>query len=292
MAITKLDDTGLARVFFRTAWERQSIWTRRQTEAQGPWTADPILGEWWFHNVFRELDTHTQQLMTLAAEADLPPGDIVFNVWLWRVLDHWPAWTELTGGSFVARPLDEGTALMERLNEMRAEKRQVFTSRHLSPAITAVARMMPYMVRLSPAVAQRVGETEDMESVFDTLSALPGVGKFLADQIGQDLSLLRVTRASLDRWIHVGPSAMTGLELVYGYRIMPRTAVQAVKVLRDEQSDRFKALGLDFLEVAAPGFERLTLSAVAHWLPELVKYSKMEAGTPGKIKYSAGSSVE
>lgn len=52
-------DPDLTREFFAVARERHSVHLRRRARQPYPWTSDPILSEWSFTNVFRELDRTT-----------------------------------------------------------------------------------------------------------------------------------------------------------------------------------------------------------------------------------------
>lgn len=75
--ITHIED------FFRFARERHAIYLRRQASLPAPWTADPILQQFSFTNVFRQLDK-TTQWYTENVRKKLPPEQMLLATVVYR----------------------------------------------------------------------------------------------------------------------------------------------------------------------------------------------------------------
>ena len=73
--------------FFRTMFERQMIWKRRFLDQKPrPWTDDPILRDYKFTNVYRELDRNSQwQIRNILLDDELTLTNLVWKMMVWIV---------------------------------------------------------------------------------------------------------------------------------------------------------------------------------------------------------------
>ena len=279
--------------FYRLAYERQSIWQKREAGAQPPWTDDQTLSGWRFTNVFRELDPGTVELvrtMDAAAAEGLPGQDRVFNLWFYRELNSRRSWREITGGAFL--PLNEGSlaVLSMRMEDRHKGGLSVFTTAHTTPSLKGMVEAMPIVAKAAGPLAKRLAQMGDLKDVFEHMRCLPATGNFIAYQMAQDLTYGTdpLTPASLDEWALPGPGVLSGLEVLFGRRVTPGEAVHCMAQLRDLQDEAFEELRLDFQSVAHRDHVRLTISAVEHWTCEYLKYHRIAyEGGAGRHRYVA-----
>lgn len=94
--------------FFAYARERHSVYLRRRAGLQPPsvWTQDPILQEFRFTNVFRELDRTTEHFRRTVRDPLRSSGAVLLATVLWR----WFNRTE-TGDAMFVHPYDAGSSL-------------------------------------------------------------------------------------------------------------------------------------------------------------------------------------
>lgn len=76
--------------FFRTMFERQMIWKRRFIDHQPrPWTEDPILRDYKFTNVYRELDRNSQwQIRNILLDDSLSLANLVWKMMVFRYFNN------------------------------------------------------------------------------------------------------------------------------------------------------------------------------------------------------------
>lgn len=78
--------------FFRTMFERQMIWKRRFLDQKPrPWTDDPILRDYKFTNVYRELDHNSQwQIRNILLDDELTLTNLVWKMMVFRYFNNPP----------------------------------------------------------------------------------------------------------------------------------------------------------------------------------------------------------
>lgn len=78
--------------FFRTMFERQMIWKRRFLDQKPrPWTDDPILRDYKFTNVYRELDRNSQwQIRNILLDDELTLTNLVWKMMVFRYFNNPP----------------------------------------------------------------------------------------------------------------------------------------------------------------------------------------------------------
>ena len=75
--------------FFETMYERMCVWKRRFIDKQSaPWTDDPILRDYKFTNVYRELDRSSQwQINNIMLDKGLTLKNLVWKLMFYRLFN-------------------------------------------------------------------------------------------------------------------------------------------------------------------------------------------------------------
>lgn len=278
--------------FYRLAYERQSIWHKKASGLGAPWTDNPVFSEWRFTNVFRELDHGTVRLVKALEDADYSgcsESAVVFNVWLYRMLNLVDSWEAVTGGQFIGMLEPDLNLLIEKLEARQTGGQPLFTSSHTTSSLKVMLEAMPTVVKVASPLAKRFESFQDLRDVYEHIRCLPGVGNFISYQIAQDLTYgpVPVVTASVSEWAPASPGVLGGLEALFGRRITPSEAVHCMNQIKDLQDETFDKLGLDFQLVAHPDHTRMSLSATEHWTCEYMKYHRIAyEGGVGRTRYS------
>lgn len=220
-------------VFWHFINERHQVYLNRKNGLPKPWTADPILRDWKFVNVFRELDPGTIWLREnfLEPHMNCGPQILAFNI-CWYRMFNWRGTGALLGFQVNWNP----TEVTEKLEHARANGEQVFTGAHIiwSPPgwgskaefIANVCRELcnlchePEFYRLfcvTDSGAGTLGQPGSAEAIYNHLTALYGVGPFMAYQMILDMMHTPLLEHAADRytWAVVGPGAYRGLQRLY-----------------------------------------------------------------------------
>lgn len=226
-------------------------------------------------------------------ERDLPAGDRVFNVMLYRLIGR-PE-THLAMG--LQRPAD-----FEPIEVGRAVRE--YSSRTGIPIFTAAYMVSTYLrfgsrdklenvLRLFEKLARSFSDFEaalfgarSAEAAFRVIRAADGFGGFLAYQVLVDLLYpLQINGGSPllpfshDDWAMPGPGARRGIALLR----LPESALSSLEVMRwlhANQREEFARLGVDFPYLTIDGVERpISLVNIQNCLCEFHKYVKIGNGT-------------
>lgn len=219
--------TSTIQGFFRWINERHRIWVKRSRDVLPPWTDDPILHEWKFTNVFRELDRGTLALREMIAKEDtdmrdighpttLDPALIMFNVVWYRM---WNRFEHATDIGFCFSYED----LVERMERKRETGARMFTSAHLTYGIEGedktdtMLRTMQIIWYQRDAIVQLCRESKSLEVTFNEIRRVkfPGIAAFIGYEIVTDFrwydGLLKDATDTLD-WANVGPGSKRGMQ--------------------------------------------------------------------------------
>lgn len=259
-------------LFFYWINERHRIYVRRSALEPKPWTADEILRDYKFTNVFRQLDRGTVWLTDNFVIPHLHDNQalLAFNV-SWYRMFNWIGTGELIGWRKSWRPAD----IIRKLTRAQARGRQVFTGAHIvwaeggKPKIDGVVEICTELWRSRRHIYSMSRYTRSLQCVFDLLCEIRGLGGFMAYEIVSDLRhtpLLNDAR-DINTWANVGPGALRGLK-----RLDPSiTAKQSLQRMRELLS----ASASGVLEAHVPPLE---LRDIEHSLCEFDKYCRVKFG--------------
>lgn len=291
--------------FFRTMFERQMIWKRRFLDgAPCPWTEDPILRDYKFTNVYRELDRNSQwQIRNIILDPLLSLTNLVWKTMVFRYFNN-PATFEFAQERYCwkAGIPDYDQYDEDRFAEMiaayRASGNNPYTTAYLinSMATPGKPRDYCYTHLVVPTLHQRLGElirtvlaAETPEQIIRFLRTLPSSATFIAHEFYQDFTYIsryttrRFMRFTQDDYTNVGPGASIGLRLIFPSL---KRQVDGIYRLRDESRDELAKLGdFPYLHWDRAGWRyrvsrvgEITLHQVEMWLCEYQKYWKMRIG--------------
>lgn len=199
--------------------ERHLIWKARQRNEPQPWTADPVLMNRKFTNVFRVLDPGSQFVLTdLAATEQV---DFLTRCILYRFTNRPKTWYAIrrTFGGY-PNAVDMNDDLIEMLQDYRDDGNQVFSGAYIimpNPGITGSDKIAD-AVNLTRefVVSGRLAEffTVDTQAQrFKVLRSHPGIGRFMAMQILTDWGYGQPVCMEND-FVVAGPGAVKGASFI------------------------------------------------------------------------------
>jgi alpha-glutamyl/putrescinyl thymine pyrophosphorylase clade 1 len=262
--------------------ERHAIYLRRQSEAPAPWTSDPILQQYRFCNVYRELDTVT---IWIEEHIRRPYKD---HMYLWFMLAiarqiNWPPTLLelLEQDCFPFRDQWSWERLRDVMRSRQARGEQVYTGAYMlrgpiqgdpsgsqdKPNYTALRVLQP-LWEARHEVGAHMGNS--IQHTVETLSAYHGWGPFLAYEVATDL---RHCPGWLDEapdilsWANAGPGAYRGLNRLHG-RPLTQHPASALEEMR-----HLLAISPLYLASHMPDIE---LRDIEHSLCEFDKYTRVK----------------
>ncbi|MGE3770455.1 MAG: nucleotide kinase domain-containing protein [Bdellovibrionales bacterium] len=272
--------------------ERHRIFLKRAAGAAAPWSDDPIMQEYRFCNVFRELDKVTAWLRENWREpyADSP------HLWIAMCLArqvNWPATLAEVGF-----PVDgyDAKLVRQRLEARKARGEKVYTGAYMISAPTGRYDDMAKPQYTAEVVVGALWQAQDefhaffkngrqptLEEVHAWLRRFRGWGDFMAYEVVTDLRHTRYLNkaADINTWAVAGPGAIRGLNRLHGrpYK-KSMTQMQAGDEMRE-----LLALSKGNLPDFVP---QLELRDIEHSLCETDKWLRIHLGE-GKMraKYKA-----
>lgn len=218
--------------------ERQMIYHRRQAGEKKPWTTDPVLQQYKFCNVYRELDTVTQWLDKNWRQPYADHPHLWFAMCLARQI-NWPDTLEEIG--FPERWEPEKVRYKMLARELRREK--VWTGAYMLRGNVQKGGDKPrYMVDnlsvLYEAQEKPTGK-DTLQSYHTRLMTYPGWGSFLAAQAVADLKYTRWLEQAPDwwDWAGLGPGSQRGLNRIFqrplDFSIKQTQAVVEMQTVRE-----------------------------------------------------------
>lgn len=288
-----MDAAFSAAGFWDFVASRHRIWVKRQEGQPPPWTDDPILQEFHFCNVYRELDAGTQWYL----EHVVPKPDASFDFVdaLWRTITY-----RLVNNSEIFEQLG-GVAgyrgWRDMIREMHVRDIKLYSRAYQTlprPAgsISRARRLEFILNRLDANIKQLaldIYQAETLEEVSQHLKAQYGVGPFVTMQVYRDLILAGVLPFPDEDWVEVGPGAAWLLIRMYGVgdtsgRFLGANSPGKQKVWREKieelrSSQRDPLLERGFCHLNS---QVLTACDIEHCLCEAGKYHKIRMWLEGE----------
>jgi hypothetical protein len=197
--------------------ERHKIYLAKKVGEPWPWTEDPILQEWKFTNVFRQLDKGTVALIDMLAGATNYELILANTVW-YRLFNRYEHATDIG----FCNSFEE---LQSRMRAVRDSGKKVFTGAHMTWAPAKVCKVEAYLGSCKLFFDGHgrdycmnitdEGFVQELKYAFDQLLAMkvPGIGPFIAYEIVSDLRWTLLTKAhDINTWANIGPGCKRGLE--------------------------------------------------------------------------------
>lgn len=289
------------------AWflaERHEIYLRRSRGEPAPWTADPVLREYRFCNVYRELDTVTVWVRQNIREPFAEHPNLWFMLCAARQINYPDTLAELVADKRAwphAKDLSkwEPERLRVIMNDRKARGEQVYTGAYMltnvlvkddprphdKPWFTAY-KVLSSVRDMAPAI--RAALPVSMEAVHSILRTGYGWGGFTAYEVVCDLRWTHTGAGwkDIDTFAHAGPGALRGLNTLEGLpKTQPRTEIAALEIMRALLS---RCRGVR--PRVSKAHPRLELREIEHTLCEFDKWCRVRngEGTP-RAKFKGGS---
>lgn len=212
--------------FFAWMGKRHDIYVRRSKGKPRPWTDDPILHEFKFTNVFRELDRGTLALRQMeephvaawdeSRRTKSPrwsvAGLILWNTFWYRMFNLDVHATEL---GFCEEP----ATLYSYLRDRYKRGLQIYTGAHMTnggdantPKHEAHIPVIDHVWREREELARVIYESKSIRAAFDELVLFRYCGPFIAYEMASDLRWSLIFEAiDCYDWANVGPGCRRGM---------------------------------------------------------------------------------
>ncbi|HEX7962208.1 MAG TPA: nucleotide kinase domain-containing protein [Terriglobales bacterium] len=262
--------------FFSFLKERHSIYLAREAGKPKPWTSEPILQQYRFCNVYRELDTVTIWVRENIREPYAQHPYLWFMLCIARAI-NWPE--TLAEVEWPTEAGEWSPALLERMLERRMNNgQQTFTGAYM---LTNGGRREP---KSAIVARHNLGELwKDRKSCsFNSIEQFTiwltghfGWGKFLAYEVSTDLRHTRYLQDAPDinTWANAGPGAQRGLNRIAGRELKARVPE------KQALEEMIALLALSRKEWPNnKQYPRLELRDIEHGLCEFDKYERVRLG--------------
>ncbi len=294
---------------------RHDIYLDRKAGKPGPWTADPVLRDGRFCNIFRELDTVTIWIDQNIRQpyADHP------HLWFMLAIARYINWPDTLAELIQTKqwpdnPDFEPSWLTTALEHRAVRGDKVYTgaymiraesdpskewyswTKHRYIAEIVLGRLwedreewqrMP-MMETTPGVLRSFNRLETVWEKFQQHRYV-GWGPFMAYEVVTDLRHTRYLRNAPDiyTWANAGPGAIRGLNRLYGRDL-------AAKPRPEQTNAEMLKLMIELNDLDEPGFNetfgepcdvnpRFEMRDIEHSLCEADKYERVRLGE-GKMR--------
>jgi hypothetical protein len=205
---------------FKFIRERHNIYVRRSCGAPKPWTKDPILQQYRFCNVYRELDTVTQWIRQYWRDPNTSDPDVWFAIMVARMFNL-PATLGVIGYPVPFRPEHN----RKTVRDVQERGARVFSGAYMircdiqSPGKTKVDYLVDKVFKPMWAarrnISLRYGKLT-LAQLYRELMPFYGMGSFMAGQVVADTKFTKYLSNARDwwSWAALGPGSQRGLSRV------------------------------------------------------------------------------
>lgn len=204
---------------------RHRIWEARNRGESWPWTEDPILQQYRFCNVYRNLDKETQLIHRNWLDTHSGDKDLWFAMVVARLINWWPTLAELRyPDPFLVKPF------VKVMDARRARGDKVFTGAYMVRADAVVGGtkaaylaehvLLPLWLNRE-VVRPKFGDS--LDSFHKRLLMYRDMGSFMAAQVVADIKYdhngpLHFA-SDWATWAASGPGSRRGLARVLGRKL-------------------------------------------------------------------------
>jgi len=246
--------------------ERHSIYERRDEGQAYPWTDDPILKEYSFCNVYRELDRVTIWIRENWREPYADHPNLPFAMAMARQI-NWPDTLEEIGFPEHWNPERIKAIMQGRLNR----KEKVYTGAYMltgtlggTKVEQTIDKILTPLYEMPPRIINN-----SLEETWKRYLPYPGFSGFMAYEVVTDLRHTKHLENAEDimTWANPGPGAKRGLNRIHG-RELEKSIPKAQLI------NEMKEL-LDLCNMAPLPLE---MRDIEHCLCEFDKYERVRLG--------------
>ena len=246
--------------------ERHSIYERRAEGQPYPWTDDPILKEYSFCNVYRELDRVTIWIRETWREPYADHPNLPFAMAMARQI-NWPDTLEEIGFPEHWNPERIKAIMQGRLNR----KEKVYTGAYMltgtlggTKVEQTIDKILTPLYEMPPRIINN-----SLEETWKRYLPYPGFSGFMAYEVVTDLRHTKHLENAEDimTWANPGPGAKRGLNRIHGRELEK-------SIPRKQLISEMKEL-LDVCNMAPLPLE---MRDIEHCLCEFDKYERVRLG--------------
>lgn len=213
--------------------ERHKIYLKKADGADAPWTKDPILQEYRFCNVFRELDTVTVWIRENIREQYANSKNLWFMLAIARTFNWPPTLYKLMDAGLWNRQTWEWRLVADLLDEEMSMSQKVYTGAYMIRAESnpnnpwynktkqeyIAGCVLGNLWENHKAISTVLEDGEiALEQAHDMFMAYHGWGPFMSYELVTDLRHTRYLNKAPDimTWANAGPGALRGLNRLEG----------------------------------------------------------------------------
>ena len=246
--------------------ERHSIYERRAEGQPYPWTDDPILKEYSFCNVYRELDRVTIWIRENWREPYADHPNLPFAMAMARQI-NWPDTLQEIGFPEHWNPERIKAIMQGRLNR----KEKVYTGAYMltgtlggTKVEQTIDKILTPLYEMPPRIINN-----SLEETWKRYLPYPGFSGFMAYEVVTDLRHTKHLENAEDimTWANPGPGAKRGLNRIHGRELEK-------SIPRKQLISEMKEL-LDVCNMAPLPLE---MRDIEHCLCEFDKYERVRLG--------------
>ena len=292
--------------FFEFVYDRQEVWHRRNVlKTPAPWSADEVLQNYRFCNVYRELDGGTLALTKYLSDKTVSAEKKLFNIAAYRFFNRRDTIEKLFGGLLEPKSFDFG--FYEKRFDACKREGSLFSNAYLisSHPYNASYRPKDKHIQILLMLADLAGKMSDFCRELSEAPAACGLsvvekyvamaGPFLSGQILLDATYAgNIVGYTANDFLVVGPGAHWGLNIIFGRKLNKREAEEKCRYLYSVQAEEMEKLqnrtgkNWDAVRWQNPdycGGRYLALHDIQNSLCEFRKYWRLKNGEKAKKRY-------
>jgi alpha-glutamyl/putrescinyl thymine pyrophosphorylase clade 1 len=279
--LARLGPTPVFSAFWSFAAERQAIFWRRMSQANPPWTNDPILDTFKFTNVYRASDRVSQYLIQNVIYAGNQNIDeVAFRVLLFKLFNKIETWELLQHALGPIKTTTFSADNCDRvLTHALACGRPIYSAAYIMPSgsstfrterkHTAHLQVLQYM--MNDGLPRKIAACRTLEGLFNLLRSYPLLGDFLAYQYAVDLNYSDAINFEESEFVVPGPGARSGIAKCFSEH-KKHSDRDIIRMVTKHQEDEFRFRGIPFQWL---GKRKLQLIDVQNLLCEIDKYARV-----------------
>ena len=274
------------KLFWYWIYERHWIYQRRfMLKKPAPWTKDPILRDFKFTNVYRELDRVSIWGQNNIIRTEKSLLNRIFALIIFKLFNN-PETFEEVGIQWY--DTFDPEKFERRLKRIVDRGENPFTDAYLvnSMAYQGMKKYIAYAKFVAPFVHKNMGlfyktirTSKAPQEIIKVFKLINGVSDFVGYELYCDLDYFRPEVMQFDQndYVNTGPGALTGVRWIFPNRATSyKEAEKVIYHLRDEQDSYFKLFGFEDFPYLQNKYKKLSLREIEHSLCEFQKYKKMQ----------------
>lgn len=203
-------------IFWYWIAERERIYQKKELRGEEPpWTADPILQEWKFTNVYRHNDRQSRLYFERVKD------NFVWKTFVFRMFNWAPTYDYLDNLGFVDEWDQRGA-----IAALQKRQGKIFTGAYITtnsgksvPKIVLACQSLTKVYRVHNEMEAHIRELRLLQRAHEYVLGghFPMIGPFIAYELVSDWRW-NILKGSSDvqQWAYAGPGAKRGLKRIFG----------------------------------------------------------------------------